>query len=72
MDKVIFHYTCVCMCVYVWCGCGCGCVSVVSGSTGKKPIFNAGDTEDTGSIPQVGRFPGGGNNNPLMGMKGAW
>ena len=27
---------------------------------------NAGDAEDTGFIPRSGRFPGGGNGNPLQ------
>ena len=40
---------------------------------------NAGDTVDTGSIPGSGRFPGGGNGNPLQDSclgnhtdRGAW
>ena len=40
---------------------------------------NAGDTRDAGSIPGLGRSPGGGNGNPLQysGLKnpmdrGAW
>ena len=32
----------------------------------KNPPANAGDTEDTGSIPGLGRSPGGGNDNPLQ------
>ena len=32
----------------------------------KNPPANAGDTGDTGSIPGSGRFPGGGNGNPLQ------
>jgi len=35
-----------------------------SGSVVKK-LTNAGDTEDSGSIPGSGRSPGGGNGNPL-------
>ena len=31
----------------------------------KNPPTNAGDTEDTGSIPGLARSPGGGNGNPL-------
>ena len=27
---------------------------------------NAGDIRDAGSIPESGRFPGGGNGNPLQ------
>ena len=36
------------------------------GSAGKKCSYNAGDVEDTGSIPGSGRFPGGGGGNPLQ------
>ena len=36
----------------------------------KNPPANAGDTRDWGSIPQLGRSPGGGNGgghgNPLQ------
>ena len=32
------------------------------GSDGKEPTCSAGDP---GSIPESGRFPGGGNGNPL-------
>ena len=31
----------------------------------KNLSANAGDTGDTGSIPGLGRSPGGGNGNPL-------
>ena len=31
----------------------------------ENPPANAGDTGDTSSIPGLGRFPGGGNGNPL-------
>ena len=30
----------------------------------KNPSDNAGDTRDTSSIPGLGRFSGGGNDNP--------
>ena len=30
----------------------------------KNLPYNAGDVRDTGSIPELGRFPGGGNNKP--------
>ena len=33
------------------------------GSAGKEPVCNAGDL---GSIPGLGRFPGGGHGNPLQ------
>ena len=32
----------------------------------KNPSANAGDIRDTGSIPGLGRFPGGGHRNPLQ------
>ena len=32
----------------------------------KNPLANARDTEDAGSIPGLGRFPRGGNGNPLQ------
>ena len=35
-----------------------------SGSAIKNPPANAGST-DQGSIPELGRFPGGGHGNPL-------
>ena len=36
------------------------------GSVVKNLPASAGDTGDTGSIPGLGRFPGGGNGNPLQ------
>ena len=33
---------------------------------GKETACNAGDTEDDGLIPGLGRSPGGGNHNPLQ------
>ena len=32
----------------------------------KNPPANAGDSGDVGSIPGLGRSPGGGNGNPLQ------
>ena len=32
----------------------------------KNPSANAGDSRDVGSIPGLGRSPGGGNSNPLQ------
>jgi len=32
----------------------------------KNLPANAGDTRDIGSIPGLGRYPGGGNGNPLQ------
>ena len=36
------------------------------GSVVKNPSANAGDAEDVGSIPGLGRSPAGGNGNPLQ------
>ena len=36
------------------------------GSVGKEPACNAGDEGNVGSIPGLGRSPGGGNGNPLQ------
>ena len=32
----------------------------------KNSPANAGDVRDTGSIPELGRSPGGGHGNPLQ------
>ena len=32
----------------------------------KNPPANAGDMKDAGSIPGLGRSPGGGHGNPLQ------
>ena len=32
----------------------------------KNPPANAGDIRDSGSIPRLGRSPGGGHGNPLQ------
>ena len=32
----------------------------------KNPSANAGEARDLGSIPGLGRFPGGGHGNPLQ------
>ena len=32
----------------------------------KNPPANAGDARDVGSIPGLGRSPGGGNGGPLQ------
>ena len=32
----------------------------------KNPPDNAGDIKDAGSVPGLGRSPGGGNDNPLQ------
>ena len=31
----------------------------------KIPPANAGDVRDAGSVPELGRFPGGGHGNPF-------
>ena len=36
------------------------------GSVVRNPLSNAGDSGDAGSIPGLGRSPGGGNDNPLQ------
>ena len=36
------------------------------GSDGKESARNAGQKGDEGSIPALGRFPGGGNDNPVQ------
>ena len=38
----------------------------LAGSVVKNPPASAGDTRDVGSIPGSGRYPGGGNGNPLQ------
>ena len=35
------------------------------GASGKNPHAEAGDRRDADLIPGSGRFPGGGNGNPL-------
>ena len=32
----------------------------------KNPLANAGDIREEGSIPGLGRAPGGGHGNPLQ------
>ena len=32
----------------------------------KNPLANVGDIRDAGSIPGLGRSPGGGHSNPLQ------
>ena len=36
----------------------------LGGTVVKNPPTNAGDTGDSGSIPESGRSPGGGHGNP--------
>ena len=35
------------------------------GASGKESTVNRGDLRDAGSIPGLGRYPGGWNGNPL-------
>ena len=46
--------------------------TVGDGSVGKESVYKARDTGDVGSIPKVGRSPGGGNSNPLPAWKNPW
>ena len=32
----------------------------------KKPLANAGDIRDKGSIPGLGKYPGGGHGHPFQ------
>ena len=48
--------TCVCVCVV------CVCVSLVVLVVKNLPT-NAGDLRDVGSLPGLGRYPGGGHGN---------
>ena len=36
----------------------------LGGTNGKEPAANEGDIPDMGSIPALGRFPGGGHGTP--------
>ena len=38
----------------------------LGGAEVKNPPANAGDARDVGLIPGLGKFPGGGNGNPLQ------
>ena len=38
----------------------------LGGSVVKNSPANAGDIKDTGSVPGLGRSPGGGHDNPLQ------
>ena len=48
------------------CALGHFLVVFLDGLAGKESACNAGDTEDEGFIPGLGRSPGGGNDNPLQ------
>ena len=36
------------------------------GGTKGKEVANSGDIRDVGSVPELGRSPGGGNGNPCQ------
>ena len=40
--------------------------SFPGGSVVKNPLANLEDAEDSGSMPGLGRSPGGGNGNPVL------
>ena len=46
--------------------CVCVCVCVYDLPEWLSGTHNAGDAGEAGSIPGLGRFPGGGNGNPLQ------
>ena len=41
-------------------------MAVPGGASGKDASTNAGDLRDPGSVPGLGRSPGGGHGNPLQ------
>ena len=41
-------------------------VGFPGGSVVKNPPVNAGDLKDLGSVPGLGKSPGGGHGNPLQ------
>ena len=41
-------------------------MSFSAGSVVKNLLANAEAAEDVGSVPELGRCPGGGNGNPLQ------
>ena len=53
-------------CVCVWGGGVVAEEGFPGGSVVKNLPVNAGDTGDTGLIPESGRFPGGGHGNSLQ------
>ena len=64
----LYTYVCVCVCIYVYVYV---CIHIQiykgfpGGTSGKNLPANAEDVKDTGSIPGLGRSPGGGHGNPL-------
>ena len=53
-------------CFFIWQGLQFKKTGFPGGSVVKNLPANAGDTGDMVSIPGSGRFPGGGNGNPLQ------
>ena len=53
----------MCMCLRI---CMCNIWGFPSGLVIKNLPANAADARDMGSIPGLGRSPGGGNDNPLQ------
>ena len=43
-----------------------GSQGLPGGASGKEPCYNTGEVKDVGSIPGLGRYPGGGHGNPLQ------
>ena len=39
---------------------------IYRGSVGKEPACNAGDAGTVGSVPRLGRSPGGGHDNSVQ------
>ena len=75
LKMAIFHFlwlssmplcVCICICIYI-CICVCVCIYIYigfpGGSDDEESACNAGDL---GSIPGLGRSPGGGYGNPLQ------
>ena len=55
------NYRCVCVGVCVLCVV-CVCASLMARVVKNLPT-NAGDLRDVGSLPGLGRYPGGGHGN---------
>ena len=56
---------CVCS-VTQSCSILCDFMDLPGNPSGKEPACNIGDARDKGSIPGLGRSPGGGHGNPLQ------
>ena len=50
------NYMCVCVCY----------IGFLGGTVVKNHPANAGEARDSGPVPGLGRFPAGGNGNPLL------